>query len=337
MKLIQHRWNTTAWIPESVLSKVEKHHPTAKLYVTNHERNQYKARERKVDTRLLSSPLLHSLSYSLCWGWTNDGGQKLCSELHQIGTILSKSKGLRFLDIGFYNSPESDKFLPTSTEDRVASSTPIPFEFQLPKLRSLQIPAQYAYSTSSPVSITKLTCSLLTQCTNWAQVQQLHLRGLCPKYVFEQLEGRVPNLKKLDIAIKTTSNSEYLPVTFKDSAPVKDFIMSIKGLDELRIKNHDDAIHFLWPAIIQHRESLRSLIVHTIPDHRFRRGHPTYWRLKQLEELVGSRIEYLELDVSANEASKVRQSPFLLSMVQAGLGFQKQIDTRSRLIVPNLN
>jgi hypothetical protein len=263
-----------------------------------------------MDTRLLSSPLLHSLSYSLCWGWTDDGGQKLCSELHQIGTILSKSTSLRFLDIGFYNRPESDKFLPKSPEDCVASSTPIPFEFRLPKFHSLQIPAQYAYSTSSPVSITKLTCALMTQCTNWAQVQQLHLRGVCPKYIFEQLEGRVPNLKKLDIAIKTTSNSEYLPVTFKDSAPVKDFIVSIKGLEELRIKNHDDAIHFLWPAIIQHRNSLRSLIVHTVPDHRIRRGHPPYWRSKQLEELIGSSIEYLELDVSANEASKVRRCLF---------------------------
>jgi hypothetical protein len=58
---------------------------------------------------------------------------------------------LRFLDIRFYNSPESDKFLPKSLEDPVAAATPIPFEFQLPKLRSLEIPEQYAYSTSSPV------------------------------------------------------------------------------------------------------------------------------------------------------------------------------------------
>jgi hypothetical protein len=141
MKLISHSWNTTAWVPESILSKPEKQHPTAKLHATNHDRSQYKASERKIDTRVLSSPSLYSLSYSLCWSWANDGAQKLCSELHRTSTILSKSARLRFLDIGFYNSPESDNFLLINTEDRVTSSTPIPLEFQLPKLHSLKIPA----------------------------------------------------------------------------------------------------------------------------------------------------------------------------------------------------
>jgi hypothetical protein len=113
-------------------------------------------------------------------------------------------------------------------------------------------------------------------------------------------------------------------VTFKDSALVKDFIPSIKGLEKLRIKNHDAAIHFLWPAIIQHRDSLHLLMVHMIPDHRFRRDHPPYWRQKQLEELIDSGIEYLGLDFSVNEISKVRQRFSYLASPKPDLNLERK-------------
>ena len=91
----------------------------------------------------------------------DDEGQILCSELYQIGIFLIKSTSLRFLDIGLYNGPGQTSSCQKVPKITLLPLTPVPFTFQLPKLRGLQNPAEYAYSTSSPVSITKLTCALL--------------------------------------------------------------------------------------------------------------------------------------------------------------------------------
>ena len=107
-------------------------------------------------------------------------------------------------------------------------------------------------------------------------------------------------------------------MAFNDSTAVGNFFISFTGLEELYIKNYETDIDFLWPAIMQHRETLRLLSVHT---PRPRGISVPSWSAKQLEELLGSPLKHLEIDMPINELSKVNSAFKLTRRSSCGFRF----------------
>jgi hypothetical protein len=86
-------------MPESVISKLEDLWPDVKLSVTNN-RKRGKHSDRPMDVRLLSSPLLYSLDYSIFQCMTS--ANELCSESRQLKDILVQSPNLQVLSLAVY-------------------------------------------------------------------------------------------------------------------------------------------------------------------------------------------------------------------------------------------
>jgi hypothetical protein len=207
------------------------------------------------------------------------------------------------VDLRVYDNATPRANLPTDLEEIfVPNKTPdLPLDYQLPQLERLTIPAQNRYRDAA--SVTHLTSDILRHSINWTKTTQLKLFGVCPQYCFEQLEGRVPNLKSLNLELKLSSSNDYAPTNFRDITVVKNFISSVNGFEELKIKNYAWNIDVLIPAILQHRGSLQSLIIHTPSGTGFTRSSASVWTTTQLEQLLNfSELSHLELDISHLDA-----------------------------------
>lgn len=93
-----HSWDTKDDIPERVISRLEQQWPSVKLMANRHDRADD-------DSRLLSSPLLHSLTYSILnYTVTVTGTQQLTqySKLPKLREVLFKNPSLKKLEIKFH-------------------------------------------------------------------------------------------------------------------------------------------------------------------------------------------------------------------------------------------
>jgi len=245
------------FIPENLLLKLYLNCPNIRLEVDNVVRRMpYRPMGHEpivVANQLRPSPILHSLKYQLRWIYSKDHPgmafrDTVSSEIPSLHAVVSNSPNLRILDLSI-NQAGSEKrasegggFGPLLEAD---IPSPLVSGYQFPQLESLTIPVRWPWTTIIPEAIPLLTCSLLNLAAKWNQIRQLKLTGLDPNISFRHLRGRVPNLKRLDIALQ---HSE---------VAVADFISSINRLEELRIMNYKTEIHLdiLCAAIIKHQAS----------------------------------------------------------------------------------
>lgn len=263
-------------MPHAILLKLEMRWPDVKLCLDNRPPD-YVVANKNLDTRLLSSPLLHDLRYNIYLGQGAD------SDFQKLKEIIPSSK-LEVLHLGI--DPR-----------QVAKSN-----FQLdhvPSIRELRI-----YRTGSAYQPIEQRISW-RHSLDWGKLLRLDLANLYPSSFFEQLIGCVPGLKSFRFTSKFVDPD---PSLLDFSALAQNFLTLIDGLEELYITNYEKDIAWLWPAVRTHLSSLQTLVVHTPPDQRFRREAPPHFTAEQLDELCHGAISHLELDLELQENGVVRMS-----------------------------
>ena len=299
-----NRWDTNARIPENVISNLEQQWPNAKLIVNNYDRAE-------TDTRLLSSPLLHSLSFGILNSTatiTATNQLEQFSRLPDLRDILLKAPNLRKLDIKLkYNWIQRAVKWYGNTASPHVLNLPLKPGDQLPPLRELSFsgpPETYEFDLKH--------CQLLKECMSWSQLYRLDIGISCPQYFFEELRSHLVNLKSLTMGIRTGERRyQYWPcgpLTCEDLEPVIRFIKAVPGLHELHITDLDAAAETVAPAILASQKSLQDFsYLASIHRNYKRRKDPHAWTTAQLIDLQERcpDLSRLEIDFPLNEGKWV--------------------------------
>ena len=248
-------WNTRTDIPLRVISQLEQKWPNTNLIVSNH----YRA---NTDTRLLSSPLLHTLSYGIFKNSTSVGYRAHLAQLSELKEILLNHPNLRKLDIKFAHN-----WIPwgvNGSRDQAESlvlNLPINPSDRLPPLHELSFsgpPDLYCFDVEH--------CRLLSQCMDWSNLRRLDLSN-CPLQFVKEIGHRLVNLKSLTMGIGFGGQDRRYwphgplpgPLTNEDLEVVTTFIGSLRGLHELRITDLFDAAKTIAPEFSASLKSLQKL------------------------------------------------------------------------------
>ena len=259
-----------------------------------------------IHTRLLSSPLLHSLDYSISYFSTTTG---LVSDFAYLMKIIAQSPRLQKLRIGIYAKELT--FNPELTQFSALPDEIPPVESELAALRSLKLLDRIPkVATADYYKEHQIISSVVWNgCAGIPRTTELALHGLSPRHVLENLEGKAPNLRGLDFPLETLVDygGNALPRGTGNTQQACEAISSLRGIEELQLSNYDDSYDVIWPAITAHRSTLRLL--------RIRSTNPRYHGLdqqsplcypspQQLGMLRDSSITHLEIDVSLRAATQ---------------------------------
>jgi hypothetical protein len=147
-------------------------------------------------------------------------------------------------------------------------------------------------------AVPKVYNSIFQSVHDFAHLKRLDLRDLPLSYSFKPLMGKVPNLKSLEFFFGIDDPIRTRGVErFNDPTIIRDFILSIVALETLKITNVESKFDILWPGIVKHRDSLRTLSIHTRPDTSYRRKEPPILTSEQIAELQQTSLTNLEFDV----------------------------------------
>lgn len=126
---------------------------------------------------------------------------------------------------------------------------------------------------------------------------------LCPGTVMQELvRDKLDQVKKITKFQTALSSSEIVyqcPLPCKDLSIVHNFVKSIDALEELSILNYEPDASAIWPAILYHDKSLRSLAIHTPPQES-----SETWTPETVSALASGlpNLRHLELDISLGTA-----------------------------------
>jgi hypothetical protein len=238
-------------MPPSVLDRLHKTWPDLKLFVRVLGRGYAKkSGHQQMDEKLLSSSLLRSLTYDVIYqGYGADRSASF--EWAKLTRAISVGGCLRVLRIRIRSGgeePESDSQLALFRD------------FHLPALEEFTLHGAYNYYWTDE------HCRMLANSVDMSTLHTLDFARGMPTPFFKAFTGRIPGLKKLQVEIRRNDNLEI----------IADFIKSVEGLELLDIDGPESVIDALWPAIVRHRETLKSLYL---------RQHI---ELGRLEEVVNS-------------------------------------------------
>ena len=294
-----YSWASNVSIPVSVITVLEKQWPNVKLIASNHHRID-------TDIRLLSSTLLHSLTFGIFNWKTGPNVLEQYSRLPELKEVLLKSSQLRKLDIRTKyswigeKSPESEARL---------MNLPLDPSDRLPPLHELTFsgPDTYEFSIEH--------CQLLSQCLDWSKLRVLDLGLSCPQSFFQEMGGRLTSLSSLTMGIRTGSrkysHSAYGPMTCNDYVPIKRFISSLPSLRQLCLMDLDAAAAEIAPLILEHQTLLQNLSYH-VSQHRSHRRQRVVlaWPMTVLQNLPVRcpDLKCLEIDFQLEDGKWVSSS-----------------------------
>jgi hypothetical protein len=221
-------------MPPLVLDKLHKTWPDLELSVrVLGRRHGVKSSHRQMDEQLLSSSLLRSLTYEVTYqGYEADHSASL--EWGKLTRAISVSSCLRVLRIQIYMGGERSESNPQLA---------LPQDFQLPALEEFALYGAY------DLRWTDEHCQMLDSSVGMSTLHTLNFARGMPTSFFRTFTGRLPGLKTLRLEITRNANVEV----------TADFIKSIEGLELLDIDGPASVIDVLWPAIVQHRTTLKRL------------------------------------------------------------------------------
>jgi hypothetical protein len=226
-------WETVAHMPPSVLDKLHNTWPDLELSVRVLGRRLAKnSGHRQMDEKLLSSSLLRSLTYDIIYpGYQADHS---AIEWAKLTRAISVGGGLRVLRIRIQyggEEPESDLQLE------------LPQDSHLPALKELTLHGAHGFNWTDE------HCRRLASSVDMSTLHTLNFARGMPTPFLKAFTGRLPDLKTLRFEIGRNANAEI----------TADFIESVKGLELLDIDGPISVMDTLWPAIVQHRATLKSL------------------------------------------------------------------------------
>lgn len=273
--------------------------------------------------RFVASPLLSTLTYKISWRGSDQTPPALVhSEIPFLGTLLSASQNLDILNLGISPGPASHKWFqkavkPQPFDREEASRDPLqqffryPKDFQLPQLRKIVHPMKKRRISNDVDEVDVLTWTLLRDLPRWnlSSVKHLELHGLSPYLPFDQLEGRVPNLRSLDVILVLSGLDNLMGAL--------SFISMSDQLEELSIQNRTSNVDHLWDWILLERSSKNAIfkfrlttlpvlgVVHGESARPERKPHPLL-EAHHVEQLLHCpKLRHLEIDISVDDAEPV--------------------------------
>jgi hypothetical protein len=246
-------WETPAHMPGAVLDKLQATWPDLELSVrVLNRQNALNPKHRQMDTELLSSPLLKSLAYNVFHQCQNSEDPAR-SEWPRLTQALVTGGHVRVLQIQaltdsrysrggeILNKPDRERL----TRLYIDNETQFPALEEM-TLRTLDDWGRSTYLWDSD------HCERLCRAMDMSRLSKLDFGSEMPNVFFSFFTGQLPQLKALRFGI---------PWNGASMAPVKRFIDSIEGLESLDIDRAQSAIDDLWPTIINHRVTLKELIL----------------------------------------------------------------------------
>ncbi|ORY07385.1 hypothetical protein BCR34DRAFT_626448 [Clohesyomyces aquaticus] len=267
-------WETSAHMPSPVLSKLHATWPDLELSVCVLGRQNAKdPAHRQMDTPLLSSPLLRSLTYDI-FHKGHRAEDPAPSEWPKLTRALESGGHVRVLRIqntgdgtAYYgvqvlgDSENSDKLMRLD----ITPST------RLPALEELSI-REDKYWGSSTYLWDDEHCRLLRNAMDWSRLRKLDFGAGRPDAFFAAFRGVMPNLKALRFGAQ-----------YDTVGHAKSFLKSVTALESLDIARAESAFQTLWPEILRHKDTLKELLLRPTTS-----GYcsPDYIKLEHLETIA---------------------------------------------------
>jgi hypothetical protein len=236
-------------MPKSILDKLHATWPDLELSVCVLDRqNARKPAHRQMDFNLLSSSLLHSLTYNVFFdSYRVDKPAR--SEWPRLTKALVTGGSIRMLvlegkDDSSYNKGGqilSEHELPAMLQLDITPGT------RFPALEELTLRlANHAYSWDTK------HCELLRDTMNWSRLRKLDFGGSMPEPFFAAMTGHLPKLQALRFGV---------PYEERSVDTITRFIDSLRDLEALDIAQAGYVIDKLWPSIMQHKTGLKELLL----------------------------------------------------------------------------
>jgi hypothetical protein len=238
-------------MPASVLDKIQTAWPELELSVYVLNRHQSKVAEyRQMDTRLLSSPLLKSLTYNV-YRQGYQTRQLARSEWPRLTQALVTGGHVRALrlqsqaDGRYYREPK----VLDATEPEKLMRLDITPDMRLPALEELSISDLRDYGDSTYLW-DEDHCRMLRDTMDLSRLRKLDFDTERPDAFFTVFAGIMPGLTHLRCG---TDNGSI--------GALRVFMESATALESLDIDGTAAAMENLWPTIMGHKDSLRELIL----------------------------------------------------------------------------
>ncbi|PVH93330.1 hypothetical protein DM02DRAFT_733178, partial [Periconia macrospinosa] len=249
-RLEDFTWHMRFGVPEEVMSMLSTKHPTARLHISNKERNLSRGSYIPPDTKALSSSQLYSLQYTAYGESVKMFDQKYVyfSELSTIKNALLQAKNLKRLAFQVNDS--------AATKEDFWTAGPSNLGFQdgdqFPALEDLSLEyEQY--------KLTEEHCQQWIKAMDWTKLRRLDLGRGAPEHLLVALTGQVPRLKSLKFGFWVFGQTWGI----RDLNKFEAFSNSVEGLEELDAQNFDaeDWKKASNRLLSKHGHSLKSLHV----------------------------------------------------------------------------
>ena len=242
-------WETSEHMPASVLDKLHATWPNLELSVCCLNRiDARKPAHRQMDMKLLSSPLIRSLTYSVFFD-SYRADEPAVSEWPRLTKALAVGGSVRKLRL--QGSPDSryntgGKIL-AEDESKAMLQLAINPGMQFSALEELTLRGQ-SYSYLWDIT----HCELLRDTLDWSRLRKLDFGNEMPEVFFATMKGRLPKLQALRFGV---------PYNTQSVGTIKRFIESLDNLTALDIIQAGFVIAELWPSIMKHKKNLKELLL----------------------------------------------------------------------------
>lgn len=266
-------------MPTGVYDKLHSTWPELEISVTVLDRQYAKtAAYRRMDLRLLSSPRLIRLTYFV-YNQGYDAAHPARSEWPKLTKALVDGGSLRALRLqtksdgreidGYVSEYDGPQVVPDSEPEKLARLD-ISADTRLPQLEELSIDVPRPWGSSSYLWDSE-HCLLLRDAMDWSRLRKLDFGMDNPHDFFTTFTGVLPNLKALRFEVRDGH-----------AAAAKKFIGSINALESLYVGKAQAGLDELWPAILQHKKSLKELIFGPALGREFSTQYSDLSRLKEV-------------------------------------------------------
>lgn len=277
-------------IPKGLLALFHSKFPDAQLHVSNIRRGQ-DSDNMVMDLDLLASPQLYSLTYVALM--ESNGSYR--SELGVLSRIIERSKKLRILRL---NCQVESRFLfddysePYSQYSNDGAGRDC-LDFHPSKSKSLPPLQELTFMRYGNYAWTLDHCFNWKICMDWTQLTTLDLSDRTSQDFLQVFTGAIPNLKSLAFMLYVGVGSHCV----ENVAVVRNFLDSIKGLEELKIHSVTEGLFpDLWKSVKKHAITIRSLHTSSI------QNVTTSWTNEFLTELCDTfpLLDSLTVDLKQN-------------------------------------
>ena len=280
-------WRTWLPVTAEILDSLRKTHPSARVSVIAHERNNL-----PLDEALLSSTQLHTLDIKLSALYDKNFRKPMGkSELKNLKTLVMQGGSLRVLRLRFEKIKHGSRAARNRFQGYGPSECePVAFKFEdgemLPALEELVLRDMFSWGEHQ--TATTNACEAWKTHQDWSSLRTLDLRLDGGEEMLRCLTTAVPQLQTLKVKMKFHGH----PI----AATLDDFLQSVHHLTHLHVECDSSISLDLLQTVY------RTVSHHLISLYMEMDSNLVSWRQEQFLELFSrcSQLEALMLDGSTH-------------------------------------